>query len=103
MVLISNWGTCPVDTNLAQLQDAEVPNLRKNLDDPILQALGSEIRRLRKQRGMTQMSLALAAGVERSYLGYVERGANNVAFTTLKKLAEALGVTVSELTGNAKL
>lgn len=86
------------DRDVAQLQDAEVPNLRKNLNDPILQALGNEIRRLRMERRTTQISLAFVAGEDRSYLGYIEGGANNVAFLTLKKLAEALGASVSELT-----
>lgn len=52
---------------------------------------------------MTQEALAFAAGVERSYLGYIERGDNNVAFLTLQKIALALGVTVSEITANAGL
>jgi hypothetical protein len=35
--------------------------------------------------------------VDRSYVGRVERGDNNVAILTLTKLAKALGITVAKL------
>lgn len=80
-----------------------MPNLSQNSQDPKLVALGGEIRKLRLGRGMSQEQLALAAEVDRSYLGYVERGSNNVAFLTLAKIADALGVSMSELIGHAGL
>lgn len=46
---------------------------------------------------MSQDALALQADVDRSYVGQIERGDNNVAVLTLIKLASALGVKVSEL------
>lgn len=97
------WGTCPFDITVAYTQDHCVPNLSKQRQDPALLALGAEIKRLRLEREMTQEALAFAAGVERSYVGYVERGDNNVAFLTLQKLATALEISVSELVANAGL
>jgi transcriptional regulator with XRE-family HTH domain len=41
--------------------------------------------------------LALLADVDRSYVGRVERGDNNVALLTLLKLSGALGVSASVL------
>ncbi|MET0268382.1 MAG: helix-turn-helix transcriptional regulator [Duganella sp.] len=46
---------------------------------------------------MSQEELALAAGVDRSYLGRVERGDNNPAALTLVKIAAALETTVATL------
>lgn len=52
---------------------------------------------------MSQETLALHAEVDRSYLGRVERGDNNVAVLTLIRIAKALGVTVVELMEKAGL
>jgi transcriptional regulator with XRE-family HTH domain len=70
---------------------------------PALIALGEAIRLARKQRGVSQEKLALIAGVDRSYVGRIERGDNNVAILTLLKLAQALDISVSDLTKEANL
>jgi transcriptional regulator with XRE-family HTH domain len=41
--------------------------------------------------------------VDRSYMGRVERGDNNVALLTLVRIAEALEITVTELMAEAGL
>ena len=43
------------------------------------------------------------AGVDRSYVGRVERGDSNVAVLTLLKLAQALDVSLKDLMKEAKL
>lgn len=63
-----------------------------------LLALGLVIREARQQMGMSQEELAHSAGLDRSYVGGIERGEHNVALMSLVKLANALGVTVSDLT-----
>lgn len=80
-----------------------MPNLSKNRQDPILVALGDAIRRIRLEKGISQEKLALLAEVDRSYVGRVERGDNNVAVLTLARLANALEVTVSHLMRQANL
>jgi DNA-binding XRE family transcriptional regulator len=52
---------------------------------------------------LTQENLALLAEVDRSYVGRVERGDNNVAILTLAKIAKALGISVAKLMKKAKL
>ncbi len=52
---------------------------------------------------MSQETLALLADVDRSYVGRVERGTNNAATLTLKRLANALGMTLAELMVEAGL
>lgn len=64
---------------------------------PALVALGDAIRRTRLQQGISQEWLALSAGLDRSYVGGIERGEHNLTVINLVKLAEALGLTTSEL------
>lgn len=80
-----------------------MPNPSRSRQSAPLLALGNSIRRLRKERGISQEHLALLAEVDRSYVGRVERGDNNVAILTLAKLAKALGVSLAKLMQRAKL
>ena len=63
----------------------------------VLKRFGIRLRELRKDAGFTQESLAQASGIDRSYCGGLERGERNVALKNLEKLADALGLTLSEL------
>jgi transcriptional regulator with XRE-family HTH domain len=80
-----------------------VPNPSRNRQDPQLIALGAAIRRARLEKGLSQEHLALHAEVDRSYLGRVERGDNNVAVLTLIRIAEAIGFSASALLAEAGL
>ena len=51
---------------------------------------GRNLRRLRKARGFTQEGFALMSGVDRSYVGGLERGDRNPALAMILRLAEAL-------------
>ncbi len=64
---------------------------------PHLVALGKQIRKLRKEAGLSQEAFATEAGIDRAYYGGVERGERNIAALNLIKIAEALGVEVSDL------
>lgn len=55
------------------------------------------LRRLRVERGISQDDLALSAGVERAYVGYLERGARNPTIMTLEKIATALEIHIGQL------
>lgn len=55
------------------------------------------LRRLRVKRGLSQEALAVDAGVDRSYVGRIERGAENPTVETLDRLAAALDVPAAEL------
>lgn len=54
--------------------------------------VGANIRRLRKERGLSQETLAGEAGLAMRHLGRIERGEGNPTVTVLGKLAEVLGV-----------
>ena len=55
------------------------------------------LRRLRVERSLSQDGLALEAGVDRTYVGRLERSIENPTVSILDKLAAALNVHVSEM------
>ena len=66
-------------------------------------ALGRAVKELRLELRVSQEALAFEAGIDRSYLGGIERGEHNLALINLIKIAQNLGVTSSELLNKAKL
>lgn len=68
---------------------------------PILTKVGARLRKVRAAKGWSQEQLAFAAGMDRSYVGGLERGEFNVSLVALAKLAEALGVEVGALVGRS--
>ena len=69
----------------------------KHSQAPLLIALGEALRARRKALGVSQEQLALLAGVDRAYVGGVERGEHNLTIMTLGQLCEALEVKPSQL------
>jgi transcriptional regulator with XRE-family HTH domain len=65
--------------------------------DSVLVRFGNRVRELRKKKGLSQEGLALESGLDRSYVGGVERGERNISLENIDKLARALGVPPSEL------
>ena len=61
------------------------------------QAIGVRIRRLRKERGLTQQTLAEMSGQEPSNISHIERGATKLSLPTLVSVANALEVTVDQI------
>lgn len=53
--------------------------------------------KLRAARGLSQEKLAMEAGLHRTFVAHVERGARNISLDNIEKLATALGVSVAEL------
>jgi transcriptional regulator with XRE-family HTH domain len=61
-------------------------------------ALGAwNLRRLRVKRGISQERLAFDAGVDRSYMGGLERQEENPTVDVLDRIAGTLAVPISEL------
>ena len=59
--------------------------------------IGRLIRKQRTQQGITQESLALQCGIDRSYMGRIERGEVNLTVEKLYEIASVLGASAKEL------
>lgn len=69
--------------------EVNVVSLRRNF--------GLRVRQFRLARRMSQQQLALDAGLNRTYVGSVERGERNVSLVNIHKIALALGVHARDL------
>jgi len=58
---------------------------------------GQRVRQLRTERGFSQEELAHRCGMDRTYVGSVERGQRNVSLINIYRIASALGVEPAEL------
>jgi DNA-binding XRE family transcriptional regulator len=66
--------------------------------DDILRLLGQRIRQIRIERGYaSQEAFADYLGVHRTFMGHLETGRKDFRLTTLIRVANALGVTLSDL------
>ena len=65
--------------------------------EPALIQLGENIRSLREQQGLSQEDLAEKADLDRTYIGGVERGERNLTILSALKVADALGICLSNL------
>ncbi len=63
----------------------------------ITKKLGERIRELRAKTGLSQEKFALKIDMDRTYFSSVEAGKRNVSLINIKKIADGLGVSLSEL------
>ena len=63
----------------------------------ITKLLGTRIRELRMNIGFSQEKFALVIGMDRTYLASVENGHRNISVRNIKKIADGLGISISEL------
>ena len=60
--------------------------------------LGRNLKRIRTSKGISQGDIARSLEVSRGFISTIESGKTNPTLATITKLAEAIGVSVSELT-----
>ena len=68
-----------------------------------LQVVGKKIRLLRSAKGYSQEAFADACGLDRTYIGGVERGERNLGLRNLLRIAQTLGVPSKELLADISL
>ena len=67
------------------------------MEETILKDFGAHLKALRLERGLSQAEFAYNGSFNRNYIGMVERGERNPSLKTLCRIADALGVSLSEL------
>lgn len=72
-------------------------SMQSKEDKVILTLFGERVRTLRQARGFSQEALAFAAGLDRTYIGGVERGERNISLLNIQKIAHALEISPAEL------
>lgn len=65
-------------------------------------ALGSTLRRLRKERNLHLIDVAKPAGIGASALSQIERGEKGTSIKRLRLIAKALGVDMMDLLGRER-
>ena len=77
--------------------DCQQSNARMAKRADILERFGQRVRELRKNQGYSQEGFAAACGLDRTYIGGIERGERNVALRNVEVIAKALGISLAEL------
>ena len=73
------------------------PRILRSVTEDARILFGRRLRELRKQVGLSQEALAYESGLDRSYVGGVERGEYNISLLNICLLADALGLSPDEL------
>ena len=66
----------------------------------IQRSFGLKVQQLRKEKGLSQEKFALSIDMDRTYFASVEAGKKNIAIKNIQKIADGLGVSLSELFEN---
>ncbi|MBR4679264.1 MAG: helix-turn-helix transcriptional regulator [Bacteroidales bacterium] len=63
----------------------------------IQEKFGLVIRKLRRQKHVSQEKFALDAGIDRTYIGDIENGSRNISLQMIEKIADYFGIQISEI------
>lgn len=81
----------------ALLYPASLSRIRIMLTKPqFSKKVGENIRKIRKQKGVSQENLAYEAGLYRTYVGHLENGRYSPSAYILYRIAKVLKVDASE-------
>ena len=67
-------------------------NEQMMLDDDVLKRIGSAIKVLRMEKGLSQQALSESCQVDRGFISSVERGVRNISVVTLCMIVNQLGM-----------
>lgn len=66
-------------------------------EEDLLKKIGMRIKELRNEKGISQQELGALIDLEKSNMSRLEAGNVNTGIVTYHRIAEALGITLSEL------
>lgn len=87
----------PISRGLEVAYYRQLRHTSMSQKDKILIRFGNRVRKIRNSQDISQERLAIDAGIERSYMGAIERGERNPTLVKIVSIAKALKVKTSEL------
>lgn len=63
----------------------------------ILKTIASNIKKYRKEKGISQENLANIASIDRTYMTDIENAKRNLSIKVLEKIANALEIDIKQL------
>ncbi len=66
-------------------------------DSDILVRFGERVRELRQKQGYSQEGFAHKCGLDRTYVGGIERGERNLALLNIERIAQTLDISLAQL------
>ncbi len=66
-------------------------------ESKVLISFGKRVRKLREETRLSKEAFAYEGGLDRMYISEIERGKRNIGLENVKVIANALGVSLSEL------
>ena len=69
----------------------------------ICSVVGTNIRKARNSKKLSQEELAFKVGMDRSYLSEIENGHKNLSIVMLEQIATALDVKIASLFGDRRV
>lgn len=69
----------------------------ENNEDIFLKVFGQNVRKIRKDKGLTQEQLSNDLGMEISQISRIERGVVNTSILNITKIAQVLEIDIEEL------
>lgn len=84
---------------LVQLREPHAHMFTPKTEAELRTTLSETLKRYRALRGLSQEKLATLAGVNRTFVGQIERQQKNVSIDSLRRLANALECEVYMLLG----
>ena len=67
------------------------------MKEDILIKFGNKVREERLKKNLSQEAFADKVGVHRTYIGMIERAEKNITLINIQKLADGLGISISDL------
>lgn len=68
-----------------------------NNEQEILKHIGKKVLEYRRLHNLTQEELADYAEIDRTYIGYIENGKQNISISVLCKIANVFNITIIDL------
>lgn len=97
MRLLARYPLVFSDTHSPWTDSHQFGHTAAMADGELLKRFGRRVRNLRESLGYSQEAFAERCGLDRTYVGGIERGERNVALRNIASIAEGLGVSISEL------